>query len=234
MAATAKQKKIDELLSKARESLRIEAWFEAERLAMKAMAMARQEQDFDRMARMVPALQECRRQRLQEAQSSGKVVVIDEPITEDMKIKKGCYVVQPPQVGLDARRLRMVALRAEVSVAVICREPLTQLKTTPIVAISPSRTLRVKVDPPTKPESPNMSWFSAALRSLGDWAIESMDTTMPVIRRIDALLEMLDALPEHENLHHALEAACREAHETDAREKAPPGMRPGAKTKIKT
>lgn len=229
MSASAKQKKIDDLLSRTQEGLKHGHWFEAERLALKALAMSRQEQDFDRMASAVPPLQEARRQRLQLALEVNKITVIDSPIHEEMKIKPGCYLVQPPQVGLDARRLRLAALNHDIPVAVICREPLSREKLTPVVAISPNTTVRVKVSAPARPNSPSMSWFVAALRALGDWAIESLDTTLPIIRRIDALLELLDALPEHENLHLALESACRTAYETNARVKNPAGA---GKTKL--
>lgn len=228
MTATAKQKRMEDLLAKAQDALRRSAWFEAERLSMKTLAMARQEQDFERMSQVVPPLWEARRQRSQLAMQGSRVTVIDAPINDESKIKPGCYLFQPPQVGLDARRLRLAALHQEVPVAVVCREPLTRTKLTPVVAISPNTTLRVKVQPPGRPKSPSMSWFAGALKALGDWAIESLDTTLPVIRQIDALLDFLDALPEHENLHLALEAACREAHDTKAREKV------AGKAKVRT
>src|SRR4051812_11447875 len=110
MTGSAKQKRIDELTVKLRESLQRSSWFEAERLALKALTMARQEQDFQRMAEVVPSLQEARRMRFQEALQTGKVIVFDKPITDDIKIERGCYLVQPPHVGADARRLRLAAL----------------------------------------------------------------------------------------------------------------------------
>jgi hypothetical protein len=119
--------------------------------------------------------------------------------------------VQPPQVGADARRLRVTAFEHGVAVAVLCREPLTQLKLTPVVAISPGSTVRAKVRPPKSADKPDLPWFIAALDALGVAAIESVDPTMPPSRRVDALLERLDALPEHEGLHHALQQACVEA-----------------------
>ena len=53
MTMASKQKKIDDLMDKVSESLVRTAYFEAERMASKAMGMARQEDDFERMARIV-------------------------------------------------------------------------------------------------------------------------------------------------------------------------------------
>src|SRR6185503_7468160 len=178
MSANVKHRKIDELMEKASESLVRTAYFEAERMAEKALLMARQDRDFERMARIVLPLQESRRQRLQLALDGGKVRPLIKPITEDMKIEKGCYLVQPPNVGADARRLRLAALAAEVPVAVLCREPLTQTKLVPLVAISPGATIRTKVPPPRNAEHPELPWFVEALEALGDFAIESIDSTL--------------------------------------------------------
>ena len=99
MTMASQQRKIDDLMDKVSESLIRTAYFEAERMATKAMGMARQENDFERMARIVMPLLEARRQRLQQALTVKKVVVLDQEITEEMKIKPGCYLVQPPLVG---------------------------------------------------------------------------------------------------------------------------------------
>ena len=88
------------------------------------------------------------------------------------------------------------------------------------------------MEPPAKLDAPDVAWFVSALEALGDWALESMDATLPVTRKIEALLEHIDALPEHENLHLALEAACREAHTAQSREKAAPAKGIG-KSKVR-
>jgi hypothetical protein len=204
-------KKIDELMDKASEALVQTAYFEAERLTLKALAMAHEERDFERMARIILPLQESRRLRLQQALDVGSVTVISDVITEEYKAKRGCFLVQPPQVGADARRIRMISLRDEVPVAVICREPLTRTKLCPIVAISPGFTVRARVQPPARLNQPDLPWFIAALEALGDSAIESLDPAMDVERRIEGLLIRLDAASEHERLHQALMATCREA-----------------------
>lgn len=219
MTASVKQRKVDELMAKASESLVKTAYFEAERMADKALQMARQEQDYDRMARIVMPLQEARRLRLQIALDTGKVIVLDKPITEDMKIKPGCYLVQPPNVGADARRLRLAALAAEVPVAVLCREPLSQTRLVPVVAIGPGTTIRAKVSPPKNADRPDLAWFTASMEELGDFAIENLDPDLPAAKRIELLIDCLEAFPEHENLHQALEAACRDAHRQQGADK---------------
>jgi len=209
--ASGKDKKIDDLMDKASEALVRTKYFEAERLCEKAMLMARQNQDFELMARISLPLQEARRQRFQQAIDVGKIRIIDNPVTEDIKVDRGCYLIQPPQVGADGRRLRVAALQQEKSVAVLCREPLTALKQVPVVAIGTGATIRTRIEPPKNPAKPDMAWFVAAFEQLGDAALESLDSSLPCVRKIDALLDRLDALPEHEKLHQALAEACRAA-----------------------
>lgn len=231
MASSTKHRKIEELLSKAEESLARNRAFEAERMALKALLMARQDNFFDVMARIVPCLQQSRVKRFKQALKINSVTVVETAVTEDMKIEPGCYLIQPPQVGADARRLRLAALAGEIPVAVICREPLTKLKQVPVVAISPGSTIRAKVDPPSRQRGHDMTWFVSAMAAIGDGAIQNIDPTMPVSRRVDLLLERLDAVPEHEPLHQTLMATCLEAHEAQLTEKPAANKNP-AKIKV--
>jgi len=211
-AMAAKRKKIDELMEKASAALAHMRWFEAERLAHKALIMAWQHRDVERMARIILPLQEARRQRFQKALDAGHVTVVDRaPIAEDIKVEPGCYLVGPPLVGADARRIRLAALVQESPVIVLCREPVTQLGLVPVVTTIPGKSFRAKVRPPKNREQPDLAWVVEALDDLGHAAIHSIDPHQAVERRIDALLEMLDAMPEHEGLHQTLEETCREA-----------------------
>src|SRR5580765_3056170 len=110
MADSPKPKKIAELLEKAHESLRQDIAFEAERLALKALSMARQGQDFREMCRIIRTLHDARRHRMRAGITAArnKITVIDCPIVEEMTIRPGCYLVQPPHLGSDARRLRLM------------------------------------------------------------------------------------------------------------------------------
>ena len=211
MSIAAQAKTIQDLHEKARQALDESLAFEAERLAGKALQLARQERLFDRMAEVVTTLQEARRSRIEPALAIAKVVVLDEPFDDQVTIKPGCYLVRPPLVGADTRRLRLLAHSREISVAVVCREPSTQLRLCPIVAIGTGATVRTKIDPPEDPDHPAMDWFLDAMHALGDWAIETLDAGSDVEKRVDALLSRLDAIPDHDGLHECLRATCLEA-----------------------
>lgn len=211
MTSTGKLGMIDDLMEQASEALAQTEYFLAERLANKALGRTRQLNDFQRMARIILPLQEARRQRFQQALDAGGLTRLDEPVSEEMDLQPGCYLIEPPRVGADARRLRLEGLRREIPIAVLCREPRTQLGLWPIVAIGTGVTIRTKVDPPADREHPDLAWFVQSTVELGDWAIDSIDSTIDAVKRVDTLLPRLDAIPEHEGLHQALEEACRDA-----------------------
>jgi len=211
MSPVFEPEQIDALMEEASQALAHTAYFQADRLARRGLLMARDADDFGRMARIILPLQEARRQRLQQALDVGSVTIVQMPIEETTPIEPGCYLIQPPQVGADARRLRLAAMEREIPVAVVCREPLTSLKLCPIVAISPGVTIRTKIDEPADPAHPDLPWFLEAMEALGDFAISSLDPALTTLKRIDALLNRLDTIPDHEGLHQALEEACRQA-----------------------
>ena len=240
MPSSAKQKKIDDLMEKASAALMRTAYFEAERMALKALQMSRQIEDWDRMSRIALPLQEARRQRVQlaidAAEAGPGVTVLDQSVTENMSIEAGCYLVQPPLVGADARRFRLAALQREVPVAVICREPLTQLKLQPIVAIGAGSTVRTKVKPPKSVEAPSLAWFLDVMEAIGDWAMEMIDTGQELTKQIDTLLERLDVVPDHEKLHQKLAELCRAklAEESENERNSGPSGNSGSRSKVKS
>ena len=132
------------------------------------------------------------------------------PYTEDMPLKPGCYLVQPPSVGADARRLRLAALRREIPIAIMCREPKSRMGLCPVVAIG-QVTVRARIEPPKDWDKPDHKWFVGAMEQLGDAAIEMLDTGLELDRQVDFLLAALDAVPDHEKLHQVLAEVCREA-----------------------
>lgn len=202
------------IMQKAAQALKANRYFEAERLAAQALEAHHDDGDYAAMAAVVPTLEKARHRRVEEALAAGEVTVVDEPLPEKFNLPAGCYLVQPPLVGADARRLRLAATEAEVPVAVVCREPLTQLRLQPLVAIAPGVTMREKVAPPQNMEAPELEWFIDALLAIGDAAIASVDPDEAVEKRVDAILARIDAIPEHEGLHRFLEETCLEAHET--------------------
>jgi hypothetical protein len=207
---TMKTTSVNALMTKAEQALRRNHWFETERLCVRALDMARAAGDFDLMARIALPLQEARRQRMQEAFDSKKVVVLGEAMPDDATIQPVCYLVQPPLVGADARRLRLLCLEREIPAVVLCREPKTQLGLCPVVAIG-QVTIRTRIDPPKKWDKPDLAWFIAAGEQLGDAAIETLDRGAEPSKQVDALLERLDAMPDHEKLHQVFAQVCKEA-----------------------
>lgn len=201
---------IDLAMGQVEAALRERRWFAAESLAAETLRKARAAGRFGEIARILLPLQEARRQRAAEASEKGKVRVLDEHPPEGSPIEPGLVLVQPPLVGADARRLRLAALEQEVPLLVACREPLTRANTCPIVAIGET-TLRVRIEPPRRPEAPTKAWFLAALEQLGDAAIAAIDPGQELVRRIDQLIACLETLPDHEKLHQALAELCREA-----------------------
>lgn len=209
--ASVKPSQIDNLMERATRALEGTRYFEAERMAVKALSMAHRLRDYERLATILLPLQEARRQRWQMALDAGdSVTIIEEPFTEDTPIKSGCYLVQPPLVGADARRFRLKALADDVPVGVVCREPSTQQGLVPLVVIG-RVTVRTKVRPPGDQSAPSLEWFVQAQEDLGDAAIEDVDTGLSLEKQVDTLMDQLDAIPEHEKLHQHFAEVCRQA-----------------------
>lgn len=201
---------IDQLMEQAEQALRSGRWFEAERLAHKALSTARRSENWEAMARITLPLQESRRLRVGGAVDTGRITIVDTAVHDSDIVKPGCYLVQPPLVGADARRLRLTALRQEACIAVLCREPLTRIKLCPLVAVG-SITIRARVQPPKSPKKPTMEWFIAGMEALGDAAIASLDTGLDLDRQIDYLMACLDSIRDHEKLHQLLGEMCSRA-----------------------
>lgn len=209
-------------------------YFEAERQCARALDRAYRSRDYERMARIVLPLQEARRQIRQLATDSGWTGLVGSLEPDPLAAGAGCYLVQPPLIGADARILRELTRAAKVPALVLTREPLTRDGKWPVVAVGGVLTLRVRLDPPwpltrddaspTKdrpPGAPPVSWFEAAAEALGDEAIRRLRPDEPAAWQVDDLMEFLDAHPDHEKLHQRLDEACRRA----ACEPAPRGRR---------
>jgi len=207
-AATAQ--KIDELMERASRALAETRYFECERLALEALDLAHASHDYDRMARLLLPLQEARRQKRLAAIDTGKLYRISELPSATRKLKPGCYLIEPPLVGADGRDLRDRANQQEVPVFIVVREPKTRLGDWPIVMIGPV-TVRTKVEPPEKEEAPDIAWMIEAAEALGEEALSTVDPQADIFEQVEQLLDRLGTVTEHEKLHQALEAACREA-----------------------
>ena len=179
---------IEELVKKSHKALSKSKFFDAERLANEALYAARDQDDFARMAEILPPLAEARGKRLDQALEATTITILDEPLAAEPSINPGCFLVRPPLVGADARRYRLAALERKIPVAVICREPTTKNGMIPIVAISSGATIRLHIEAPEDEDSPDLDWFLDCLDALGDWSIEMLDPQEDVERRIDKLL----------------------------------------------
>lgn len=251
--------KIDAMMEQASKALVKREYFECERLAASALRRAGTLGDYDRVARIVMPLQECRRLKRQLAIEAHHVRIIDADLPQPGDLKAGCYLVCPPRVGVDGRALRELADQLAVPAMVIVREPDTREGLWPIVAVGPV-TLRTKVTPPklaplvakpakkpaTKktgkvakktssksktaaaattedagPPVPSPRWFLETSEALGDAAIAAINPEMPAWARVAALIERLEALPDHEKLHQRLQDAARDALREPARRRRP-------------
>jgi hypothetical protein len=218
MTVASQARTIDEMTEKAVQALTKGRFFEADRVATQALYLARDEDEFERMAKIIPTLYEARQQRIDAAVDAERMTIVDEQFTERIELEPGCYLVRPPLVGADARRLRLLASSREIPVAVLCREPQTRAGLCPVVAISRGATIRTKVGPPADPDHPDIDWFLDAMDALGEEAVESVDAHLDSVKRIDALLPKLDAVPTYDGLHLTLEQACLEAHDAQSSE----------------
>lgn len=231
---------IDRLMDRASLALAETRYFEAANDAAHALNRARRANDFERMARICLPLLEARRQIRQSATESvdaaNPVRLIAHPNDVRGALVAGCYVIQPPMIGADARVLRETAFKRRIPVSVIAREPLTRKGLWPIVGVG-EISIRVQIDPPVPLERADdritkdsfdgeipLAWFEAAGEALGDSAIEKIDPGLHPHWRVDELMEALEAVPEHEKLHQALAGACRAAID----EGEPVGRRPSA------
>ncbi len=215
--------RIDEIMEQASQSLAMTKAIDAEFLCLRALDLAVRASDWERAARIVLPLQESRRLRRQNATDTGSVRLIDTQAQIRIKPETGCFLFQPPLIAADARAYRESWLRRGVQLFVLTREPMTKAGLWPISAVG-ALSIRVKVQPPegvvaresgmTRDEITRaipVSWFEAAAEALGDAAIASVDPKEPGAHRVLDLIDRLDAFPEHEKLHQALEKACHEA-----------------------
>lgn len=207
----ARTKQIQAQVDRALEEVRNESWFTAETHFAKALAASRGRNDWPGMIEILEGLRQCRRGIRRKALGRGAITICDEAVTETMDLAPGRYLIQPPLVGADARRLIQFGRDRGVPIAVVCREPRTRTGLTPIVAIAPGTTVRVQIDSPTKDNRPSVAWFKGALQALSDAALEKIDPTQVVERRIDALLGCMDAVPDSEAVLVKLSETCSEA-----------------------
>lgn len=224
---------IDAIMERASRALAETRYFDAARLCTKALLQARHADDFGRMARICLPLQEARRWIRQEALDTGEVTPVASAGDLRSPPTPGCYLVQPPLIGLDARQFRDQAWTRGLAIFVLCREPMTRDGHWPLVAVG-ERVTRVRIDPPPGVEPADASgtsprpvtgdritapltteWFASAAEALGDGAIADASAAGnpgdPPAWIVDDHLDLIEACPDHEMFMQALAAACRNA-----------------------
>lgn len=178
---------IDALMEKASHELVARKYFHAEAHCLQAMHHAWAIRDFERISRICMPLQECRRQKRDLAFDTGKVFLIaDRTPGEDMKIQSGCYLVQPPRVGLDGRILRELADQQHVPIIVVVREPTTRIGLVPVVALGPV-TIRARIAPPA-PAAPSPAKSAAKRAGKSKAADPAAPTAAPATGPADPVL----------------------------------------------
>ncbi|MDX2131163.1 MAG: hypothetical protein SFY69_03810 [Planctomycetota bacterium] len=215
---------IDEIMERASRALVATDYFACEALCERALLRARRAGDFERLARACLPLQEARRQMRHQAVDAGVVRVVRALPLAPAAESPGCFLVEPPLVGVDARGVRAQLARRKVPSLVLAREPAIRAGHAdkgkiPIVAVGgvvgvggpvAPAVVRVRVDPPPGGEF-TPAWIIASQEALGDAAIAQVDPAWPADHRVDDLLERLEGIPDHEKLIQALERAAREA-----------------------
>lgn len=211
--------KAEKWMEKASVALVATDYGEAERCCMKALSIARAANDFDLMARICLPLQEARRQRRHAACDvpGCRLATAMPPPGEAMAA--GRWLLEPPLVGIDGRSLRELAARRGVPVMVLVREPSAKSGRWPIVGVGTGPrepvVVRVQVEPPADPTQPDLAWFLAAQEALGDAAIAKAPKGVPADHHVDDMLDLLEAVPDHEKLIQATAQACRDAAGTE-------------------
>ncbi len=204
---TSTTKRLEAMLTRAEAAMKRSAWFEAERITLKAIEAAREVEEFELMSRICNPLKESRKQRMLEAMNISKKVQIIEHVEPEPTAIPGIVMIRPPAVAADARRLRIAALHEESPLIIITREPTTRLGLAPIAAVG-RITVRVRIEEPKNPEKPSVSWMLGAMQQLGDGAIDTLAPEATPVSKIDSLLAFLDSVPDHEGMHDLLAKNC--------------------------
>lgn len=209
---------IDLLLDQASHALSACDYFEAQDLCLRALSRLQRSHDFERLARLCLPLQESRRQIRQQACDANRSLRLSKLPARGAALEPGRYLLEPPLLGIDGRNFRETLRARRVPAMVLVKEPTTSAGKWPIVGVGLGAlepvVVRIQVDPPnppTDPAQPDSAWFLATQEALGDAAMRKVKPHWPAQHRVEDLLELLDAVPDHEKLAQLLQSTCREA-----------------------
>ena len=192
--------------------------------ARDAILLARRERAFGAMVEALGIYREACERVIEAASRGGAgAMVVARGADAPDPLAAGCYLLQPPMIGADAARLREAATAGGLPVRVLAREPMTREGKWPVVAVG-DVIVRAHVDPPERLERVEgsitkdaykgpapMNWFEAAIDALGREALGAIDAEEAAQHRVDDLLEIMSALPDHTGVIEALTRACEEA-----------------------
>jgi hypothetical protein len=202
--------KLERSLAEADEALRHGRYFEAEEFCLDIVDVAAKHDHFDLVAQAVMPLLEARRQRRVAAVDTGRLFIVEGDLPHPPDLEPGVYLLQPPRVGVDGKRLRHAAGKLHIPTLVLVREPTTQMGLIPVVALA-QRTIRTQVRPYTEP---SIEWVLSAAEALGDVAIDMVDVESSPADQVELLIECIHTHPDHEKLHQRLAKAAHEASRT--------------------
>lgn len=172
-------------MEQASQALVARRYLECERLCIEALQIARADEQFERLGRIMLPLQECRRQRRQIAADHGVVVLTGErkqPAAVLDENPKGCLLLtSPPYSPDDAKALRELARQREAMVEVLL------------------------LDQPGL-----VAMFEKAAEDQGDAAIARYAKCDDPVQVIDGLLAALETLGDHEKAHQRIADAASE------------------------
>lgn len=176
---------IDALMEQAGAALAGMRYLECERFCQRALALARQADDMDRLARIVMPLEEARRQRRQTAEDAG-VTVLTEKLSPGEIVQRhprGCLMLlAPPFDANDVAAVRELAAQRGLFVeALLMDQP------------------RLKAA------------FLRAMEEQGDAALSQIPRHDDPAQQVDALLTLIDRIGDHEIAHQRLADAARVA-----------------------
>jgi len=183
---------IDRIMDRASVALVENRYLECERLCVEAIGLAREAKDFDRLGRILLPLQEARRQRRQAAEETGAVVLTGQRKEVDEILNdhsQGCLLMtEPPYTQADGDAVRTEARQRGLFVEVLVMDN---------AALTGA--------------------FCWALEQAGDAVLASVPSDAPAAEQVDAILNQLDRVGDHEIAHQRLAEAAHAAAVEQAR-----------------
>ena len=181
---------IDQIMEQASDALAGMAYLRCEKLCLEALRLARQAKDFDTLGRIVLPLQEARRQRRQTAVEAG-LHVMGPPSMDPQEICRihpvGCLLLlDPPYTDADQQAIRQLAFDRQLYLEVL------------------------RFD-----ESRLGQCFEEQMERVGDAALTAIASEPSPVAQVDALIECVNRIGDHEAAHQRLADAARRAARPD-------------------